>query len=48
MDNDDFINLDEMDEALSAFDGVAAPVCVHASVSKCSVMALWSIRRITG
>ena len=24
MDNDDFINLDEMDEALSAFDGVAA------------------------
>ena len=28
MENDDFINLDEMDEmdeALSAFDGVAAP-----------------------
>ena len=24
MDNDDFINLDEIDEALSAFDGVAA------------------------
>ena len=24
MENDDFINLDEMDEALSAFDGVSA------------------------
>lgn len=24
MENDDFINLDEMDEALSAFDGVDA------------------------
>ena len=32
MDNDDFINLDEMDEALSAFDGVAAPVGVDAEM----------------
>ena len=33
MDNDDFINLDEMDEALSAFDGVAAPDGVDAEMN---------------
>lgn len=32
MDNDDFINLDDMDEALSAFDGVAAPDGVDAEM----------------
>ena len=32
MDNDDSINLDEMDEALSAFDGVAAPDGVDAEM----------------
>ena len=32
MDNDDFINLDEMDEALSALDGVAAPDGVDAEM----------------